>query len=291
MPPAQNACPGCGAAPSSARMGPVALQVCRACGAVGMDRDRLAKFVEAGSEVVWKLWWKLQEGLTCQGHHAAVGPCGCGRAFTLDHEQNCEILACGGCPTIWLTNEQLCALATTLSDAELDGWLEEKAPNHRARARETARALLPTAIACPECGQPNSKRDASCWACKRTLKDVCHDLKCPQCDGTLRRVEGGDVELRGCDFCGGIWSADQHLKGLLYLTPEKQERLLIAIRELVRHRTSSLRPGLPCPSCATETVPCPIGVLLRRPIPTCPDCCGRFLDLDHLEELVLGVRV
>lgn len=271
-------------------MGPVALQICLNCAGVGLDAERLAKLVEAGSEVLWKLWWKLQERVPA-AKSGTPGECGCGASFHLEAMHGGPSHRCRACGAVWLTNDQLCELAATRSDAELDGYLDTKRAPAREQARKAARALLPKMVPCPECSQPNSPADASCWACSRTLKDVCRDLRCPQCDGTMRRVQAADIELRGCDFCGGIWSADQDLKGLLYLTDARQRLLLDEIRQLVRHRSCSLRAGMPCAKCAAKTVPVSIGVLLRRPIPTCPECCGRFLDLEHLEELVLGVAV
>ena len=289
-----QACPGCGAKLASARMGPVALHVCMPCGGVSLNREGLTTLKTASSEVIWRLWWKLQDGVQTAEPPAAADCAACGCELLVENVDGSQIHACTGCTALWLTNEALAAVAASLADAELEDVLPQGAPVTTAQqqaAADTARRLLPEKVTCSECGESNGEHDASCWACGANMRNLCHDVTCPQCDGTLRRVAHADVEMRGCDFCGGIWAADSQLKALIFLSDLAREEFVSELGQLIGRRSAGLPAALSCPKCRTKTEPCAIGVLLRQPVPTCPTCCGRFLDLEHLEAAVLGARV
>jgi Zn-finger nucleic acid-binding protein len=274
-------------------MGPVAIQVCVPCGGISLDRERLQALKTAGSEVIWRLWWKLQDRIETAESPAAADCAACGSELLVTDVDGSRVHACTGCADLWLTNEALAEVAASLADAELDDVLPKGAVTtaQQEAAAEAVRRLLPAKIACLECGEANGEHEASCWACGANMRNLCQDLTCPQCDGTLRRVAHADVEMRGCDFCGGIWAADAQLKALIFLSDLAREEFVSELGQLIGRRSTGLPAVLNCPKCRTKTEPCAIGVLLRRPVPTCPTCCGRFLDLEHLETAVLGARV
>jgi Zn-finger nucleic acid-binding protein len=279
-------------------MGPVALRVCTTCGGIWTSTEGLATLTGAGAEIFWKLWWKVQARVRGGGSENALGS-GCpdcrqpltpAQDPSLPGHRFCECRACAG---LWVSDEGLAGIAARLSDVELEvAGLIGETPDPRAeRLRETVRAVLPETTTCGECGQPNAKNAPLCWACGKSLRDLSREMRCPRCDGPTERVKGNDVEMSACGFCGGIWTRDLDLRALLFFPDSHQRAYIMMLAEVAGRRPATPAEGLPCPHCRRGMVRKQVGALAHRPVNTCDECAGRFLDLDQLQEVVLGIAL
>jgi Zn-finger nucleic acid-binding protein len=270
-------------------MGPVAIGVCRDCGGVWLDQDRLAMLLEAGSSVLWKLWWKVHERAS-DGPPSARPACAqCAGALhpvAGAATYNLPVLTCA-CAGVWLSPNDLAELAARAAEAEMDpDWLREADGSAAVtEAQRIARAAIPVSTTCPDCGQPNSAESPLCWACGRRLTDLCAETACPNCDGVTRKVAAHDVEARACDFCGGVWLRDAALKSLLFLAPAEQRELAARLRETLRGREARLGAGQKCPDCAEGMAPIALGSFSRTPLVTCGGCSSRLVSLAQIEEM------
>jgi len=271
-------------------MGPIAIGVCRDCGGVALDRDRLAMLLEAGSSVLWKLWWKVHERPAPTRTDGAC-PCpACSAPLVrtavpgaLGH----PLLACPACSGLWLGPTDLAELSARAAEAEMDPtWLDEAAGLPRpTEAERIALAAIPQSTACPDCGQPNSAGAPLCWACGHNLTGLCAETACPNCDGVTRKVVAHDVEGRACGFCGAVWLRDGALKSLLFLSSSEQRGVARELREVLGGREARLGSGAQCPDCREEMAPAVLGSFSRTALLTCPGCDSRLVTVGQIEEV------
>jgi Zn-finger nucleic acid-binding protein/aminoglycoside phosphotransferase (APT) family kinase protein len=116
-------------------------------------------------------------------------------------------------------------------------------------------------------------------------------MSCPRCDDRALTVRGvGDVELDGCDACGGVWLDSGELEGLLAqsLGPEvavasgaqSGARLLAHARPLASHGVHALT----CPACDEPLVRKRVAET-KLDIDCCDVCDGLWLDGGELAAL------
>lgn len=105
-------------------------------------------------------------------------------------------------------------------------------------------------------------------------------MKCVKCDGELRRVQVGDLELDQCDRCAGIWFDPRELDLVL------AQKSIDALRRLSSPRIDLDERRGRCPRCRTA------GDLVRVAstagpihIDTCAVCGGQWLDGGELDVL------
>ncbi len=106
-------------------------------------------------------------------------------------------------------------------------------------------------------------------------------MQCVKCDGQLRPVTVGDVEVDRCDKCGGIWFDLGELSKII-----EADSIEALKSEVDRNRSQDARKGK-CPRCGGTGNMVQVASL-RDPdvhIDTCSVCYGQWLDAGELEGL------
>lgn len=106
-------------------------------------------------------------------------------------------------------------------------------------------------------------------------------MKCVKCDGSLRKVTVGEVEVDQCDKCSGIWFDFGELQQVL--AQGDVEKLKDAVDNSAQEDT--VRAA--CPVCGGDGKMVACASLQKRGvhIDTCKVCYGQWLDGGELEKL------
>jgi Zn-finger nucleic acid-binding protein len=304
---AERLCPGCGEGLAGAHLGPVGLDLCLSCAGVWFDRDELAEVVRAGPAVLRRLHGKVQtpQGGQVRRMDSAACPV-CRTPMTCVEYPSMpgiRMTACGHCSGFWLDSETLEGIAA---------WLERTAqPQPPAPAVAAQPPAAPPAVEdrpaaepsgkdggthplhetrkCPDCGEPNEVRAATCWACGHALGAALAGA-CPRCGGILRHVQSDGILVDACEGCSGVW-LKQGKRSPVFFHPEQEQRRVL--QKIDSHRTGKQRgeqPELRCLDCGVPMVEAPLGTLSKLPVCTCPSCSACFVDRDTLEEIFQGKR-
>lgn len=140
--------------------------------------------------------------------------------------------------------------------------------------------------ACPYCGQPNSEKARSCWACGKMLVGEALN-PCPRCEGVMRRLESDGIVLGGCDGCGGLWLERGRLGAILFQSLELRARMMAQLKKQRTGRIKKLHQELVCPQCGLLMFATPMGMAVRDPVDTCPRCQAVYMDYELVEGFLL----
>lgn len=304
------ACPQCRRPMGRARLGPLELPACLACGGLWLRQDLAEQVGVLGSRALWRL---------CEGLRAAQGsPAASSRSITGDLPGACaecgaplgqaslpsldgrRVSFCPACNTYWLRDHELALLAErALSvEAEARERPETTPPGASGKGPPTRpvppRAGGPAAVRerCAACGQPNAVHQPMCWACGALLLGAPAG-NCPRCRGGMHRVHCGPASVRGCDGCGSV-AVEQGSLGAVRMQPRaEQARLLYRLRRVRALRTRAAPPQdgvILCPTCGQEMYAAPFGALTRDPVHHCPRCVTLLFRPRQLEALLLHGR-
>ena len=106
-------------------------------------------------------------------------------------------------------------------------------------------------------------------------------MQCVKCDGQLRRVILGEIEVDKCDRCSGIWFDCGELDKIL-----EADSIDALKNEIDNHREHDAQKGK-CPRCGGTGNMVQVTSLKNADIhiDTCSVCYGQWLDGGELEEL------
>ena len=140
--------------------------------------------------------------------------------------------------------------------------------------------------ACPYCGQPNSEKARSCWACGKMLVGEALN-PCPRCEGVMRRLESDGIVVGGCDGCGGLWLERGRLGAILFQSMELRARLMTQLEKQRTGRIKKLHHELVCPQCELLMFATPMGMVVQEPVDTCPRCQAVYMEYELVEGFLL----
>jgi len=105
-------------------------------------------------------------------------------------------------------------------------------------------------------------------------------MKCPKCEGELRRIDLSGVQVDQCEKCSGIWFDFGELEQVL--SRDDTQKLKGAVE---RDPARDAHGGV-CPRCGRGTM-IRLTVLASKGlhIDSCSRCYGQWLDGGELEEL------
>ena len=106
-------------------------------------------------------------------------------------------------------------------------------------------------------------------------------MDCAKCDGTLKKVTIGEVEVDQCEKCSGIWFDFGELQDTL--DQGHIEKLRNAVNNNAGHDETKAR----CPRCAGDGNMVRVTSFSNKGIhiDTCTICYGQWLDGGELEAL------
>ncbi|HEU4754096.1 MAG TPA: zf-TFIIB domain-containing protein [Armatimonadota bacterium] len=326
----ERTCPCCEQEMTSARFGPLSLELCLPCGGVWLDYGELPQLVRAGAVPFRKLADRVPPGtrklVTRRERSERCPVCTVPLLYTeYPSMPGVALQTCPFCEGFWIESDALRRIAERLeraAPAPKPAVLPYAAPV----AVSTGPVVTPWAGAPPPVSEaPHSPKSGkpvtppaseaaarpvagpqdgdACPACgQRNAKDapVCwacgHLLKgrvagtCPRCLGSMHEVESGNVRIAACDGCGGVWLERGRIGALLLQDVDTQDRLLQAIRKLRSGRIKKLQQGLVCQGCKLVMFAIPQGILSSKPIDTCPGCTAQFLDFGVLDQMLHARR-
>ena len=108
-----------------------------------------------------------------------------------------------------------------------------------------------------------------------------NDMDCVKCDGQLKKVVLGEVEVDQCEKCSGIWFDLGELKPIL----EAED--IAALKNKVSNKKDDDQLAAKCPRCGGEGNMVRVADLSHGDvhIDTCSVCYGQWLDGGELERL------
>jgi Zn-finger nucleic acid-binding protein len=304
-------CPSCGGRMQRRSQSGVELDLCLACRGVWFDHGELPRLAHAGRAAAEDLLEAARGSSAAPAALTGLLLCPVCKAILVSTEHGAlpgiHMDACHAGHGLWVTEQPLAQLAARIAapaparpaTAPGSWWRAAPEPPPLPPARRMQEGTPPRPATkrlpatekgdrlCESCQAPNSPAARACWACG-TLLQVIAVGNCPYCEARFWPVEHGDIVVRACEGCGGIWLEPGDLQALAEESLEAKRALLADVRAQRTGSILRLSAALLCPYCHLALLGGPLYGITSHPVHSCPSCSSHFIGQHVLEEMARG---
>lgn len=106
-------------------------------------------------------------------------------------------------------------------------------------------------------------------------------MKCPKCDGSMRRVTVRDIEVDRCIACDGVWF-DLREQDRLKAIDDSEDK--VDPPRGGRHVTGSAKQATTCPHCRSTLIQVAVPGQTHIKYEQCSTCGGSFFDAGEFRD-------
>ena len=275
-------CPRCQLGLAEARIGPVQVDGCSACGGVWFDNAELGAVANAESNNLLALEDQFLHGMSSPELHSQTICPNCNVKmfdFEFPHSPGVRLDACPQCKGVWADDGELKAIYAHMT-GHTTGEVEPMEDSRRI-GRQAIGVLLSNT--CPQCRAQNSSMALHCRVCSQRLPHS-GTMLCPNCDVILSRRAFRGLTLDVCPDCTGTWLDAGELSALAEFTPEELRQVQddAAAKRTGVSALWNANPTLMCPRCCVSLAAPAMLFGADVPLDSCVHCNGVWVGAGNM---------